>query len=153
MNLTSLHVILLILTLTLARGAANNDDCDLSACMKQIEWPTGSHGSNGTYGIYDHIGTCANISNNGFFQQDALFVVRFIGPDGRVYKPSEDTYSTLPDVGTSRLECSDWSPLNVGPNGASQAPNGWYNESVQLQLPTGEILDQENKTYAFQIKS
>ncbi|MGA9097544.1 MAG: hypothetical protein WB392_01275 [Methanotrichaceae archaeon] len=152
MNLALMSAILVILTI-ISTEAMTNSDCDVSACIKEIKWPAGGQGPNGTYGIYDHISTCANISNNGFFSQDALFVVRFTGPDGRVYKPSEDIYSTLPDVGTSRWYCSDWSALNVGPNGTSQAPDGWYNESIQLKLPTGEVLDQENKTHAFQIMS
>jgi len=152
MNRALLSVGMVILALTLVE-AATNGDCDVSACMKQIKWPTGGQGPNGTYGIYDQISTCVNITNNGFFSQEAWLVVRFTGPDGVVYRPNEDQYFTLPDVGTSRWDCSVWSALNVGPNGTRRAPDGWYNESVQLKLPSGDILDQENKTHAIQIKS
>lgn len=151
-NRALVSIVLVIFALTFAR-AATNDDCDVSACMKQIKWPMGGQGPNGTYGIYDPISTCANISNNGFFSQEAWLVVRFTGQDGRVYGPNEDQYFTLPDVGTSRWDCSVWSALSVGPNGTSRAPDGWYNESVQLKLPSGDILDQENKTHAIQIRS
>jgi hypothetical protein len=152
MNRAFLSMVLLTIIVTLA-GAVTNSDCDVSACMKQIEWPAGGQGSNGTYGIYDQISTCVNITNNGFFSQEAWLVVRFTGPDGVVYRPKEDQYFTLPDVGTSRVDCSVWSALNVGPNGTGKAPDGWYNESVQLRLPSGDILDEENKTNVFQIKS
>jgi hypothetical protein len=150
MNRTLLSIVLVILTAMLTT-AAKDGDCDVSACMKEIKWPTGGQGSNGTFGIYDQISTCANISNSGFFSQKALLVARFIGPDGRVYEPNEEDYSTLPDVGTSRWDCSVWSAFNTGLNGTSIAPDGWYNESVQLKLPSGNILDQENKTHAIQI--
>ena len=147
-----LSVVLAILAMTLA-GAATNRDCDVGACMNQIEWPAGGNGPDGAYGIYDQISTCANIVNNGFFSQDAWLIVRFTGPDGAVYGPLDDEYFTLPDVGTSRVDCADWSALNVAPNGTSKAPDGWYNESIQLKLLSGSILDEENKANAFQIKS
>ncbi len=52
------------------------------------------------------------------------------------------------------MDCADWSALTVGPNGTRTAPDGWYSESIQLKLkPSGDILDEENKTNAFQIKS
>lgn len=71
-----------------------------------------------------------------------------------MYKPRDDEYFTLPDVGTSRWGGSTSTALDlVGQNGTSSAPDGWYNESVQLKLPSGEILDQENRTHAFEIKS
>jgi hypothetical protein len=153
MNRTLSLIVLVIFALTLAR-ASTYDDCDVSACMNQIKWPTGGQGPNGAYGIYDQISTCVNISNNGFFSQEAWLVVRFIGPDGRVYKPNEDQYFTLPDVGTSRWDCSVWSALTTASNGTfSRAPDGWYNESVQLKLPSGDVLGQENKTQAILIKS
>ena len=152
MNRALLSMILVIISLTMTR-ATTGGDCDISACMKQIEWPTGGDGPNGAYGIYDQISTCVDISNNGFFSQEAWLVVRYIGPDGKVYKPNEDQYFTLPDVGTSRRDCSIWSALNVGPNGTSSAPDGWYDESIQLKLPSGDILYQENKTHAIQIIS
>jgi hypothetical protein len=152
MNRTLVSIVLVVFTLMLTR-ATTGGDCDVSACMKEIEWPTGGNGPNGAYGIYDQISTCANISNNGFFSQEAWLIVRYIGPDGKVYKPNEDQYFTLPDVGTSRRDCSIWSAVNMGPNGTSRAPDGWYDESVQLKLPSGGILDQENKTHAIQIAS
>ena len=153
MNQALLSVIFAILAVTLA-GAATNKDCDVGACMNQTEWPSGGQGPGGAYGIYDQISTCVNIVNNGFFSQEAWLVVRFTGPDGVVYGPSEDEYFTLPDVGNSRVDCADWSALTVGPNGTRQAPDGWYSESIQLKLkPSGDILDEENKTNAFQIKS
>ena len=152
MNRALLSMVLVVLIVML-RATATSSDCDVSACMKQIKWPTGGQGSNGTFGIYDQISTCVDIANNGFFSQEAWLVVRYTGPDGVTYGPREDQYFTLPDVGTSRWDCSVWSALNEGPNGTGKAPDGWYNESVTLQLPSGDILDQENKTHAFQIKS
>ena len=89
MNRALLSVGMVILALTLVE-ASTNGDCDVSACMKQIKWPTGGQGPNGTYGIYDQISTCVNITNNGFFSQEAWLVVRFTGPDGVVYRPNED---------------------------------------------------------------
>jgi hypothetical protein len=120
--------------------------------MGQIEWPAGGQGSNGSYGIYGQISTCVNIINNGFPSQEAWLIVRYMGPDGKVYKPSEDQYFILPDIGTSRWDCSVWSATTQGPTGPVTAPNGWYNETVQLKLPSGDILDEENKTHAFQIE-
>ena len=71
-----------------------------------------------------------------------------------MYGPSEDEYFMLPDVGTSRVDCADWSVSNVGLNGTSTTPDGWYSESIQLKLkPSGDILDEENRTNAFQIRS
>jgi hypothetical protein len=151
MNRALSSVVFVILALTLT-GAAVYSNCDVSACMKQIEWPAGGQGSNGSYGIYDQVSTCVNIANNGFPSQEAWLIVRFTGPDGNVYGPSEDQYFTLPDVGTSRWDCSVWSAVSMGPNGTSIAPDGWYNESVQLKLPSGDILDEENKTHAFRIE-
>ena len=153
MDKALLSVVLAILAVTMM-GAATNRDCDVGACMNQIEWPAGGQGPGGAYGIYDRIGTCVNIVNNGFFSQEAWLTVRFTGPDGVVYGPGEDEYFILPDVGTSRVDCADWSALTAGPNGTGKAPDGWYSESIQLKLkPSGDILDEENKTNAFQIKS
>ena len=147
MNRVLLSVVLVLLTLTL-KGAADDGHCDVSACMKEVKWP------NGTYGIYNPINTEVNISNNGFISQEAWLIVRFTGSDGRVYKPREDEYFTLPDVGTSRWDGSTSTALDlVGQNGTLRAPDDWYNESVQLKLPSGDILDQENKTHAFEIRS
>ena len=151
MNRILITVVLTIATHSLT-GAAGYDDCDVSACMTQINWPAGGEGPDGAHGIYDQIETCVNIANNGFFSQIAWLIVRFTGPDGKVYKPSEDEYFTLPDVGTSRSTCSIWSAISMGPNGTSVAPDGWYNETVQLELPSGDILDQENKTRAILIR-
>ena len=153
MDRALLSMLLAILAVTLT-GAATNRDCDVGACMNRIEWPAGGHGPDGAYGMYDQISTCVNIDNNGFFSQEAWLIVRFTGPDGAVYGPSEDEYFTLPDVGTSRVDCADWSVSNVGLNGTRTAPDGWYNESIQLKLkPSGDILDEENRTNAFQIRS
>lgn len=142
----------------ISAGAAIDGSCDVSACLKQIEWPAGGHGPGGAYGIYEEISTCANIVNNGFIgfpgasgTTDVWLVIRLTGPDGNAYGSNSSEYFSLPEVGTSRESCLVWSAANPEPNGS--APDGWYNESIQLMLPSGNILDEENKTHAFQIVS